>query len=87
MPCIPQSTRRSIKRPRSAQVEGWQELRTKGTPAKFQKMTIKPHLKNDNQINERNNYYLLLVIHIPRLGDTLFALRAENEIRKVSSKL
>jgi hypothetical protein len=53
---------------------------TKGTPAKFQKMTMKPHLEirvvstKDGVASD-----ILFVVHIPGLRDTLLRLSAASE--------
>ena len=53
MPCTLQSTRRSAKLGISEGGLRMRKSRTKGTPAKFQKMTMKPHLKKLNNQDEQ----------------------------------
>jgi hypothetical protein len=54
-------------------------VRTNGTPAKFQKITMKPHLKESGkqERNSENWTGLLFVVHVPCLWNAFFSFGTE----------
>ena len=76
MPCIQRNIFRTTSESVSFKSHA-NQLLTKGTLARFQKITIKPHLKNWSEVRCNEIDGILFMVHIPCLRNTPFTLRAE----------